>query len=757
MQKTIVPLLIASVLGGVVAVLVMSFFLRQSEAPPVATDPVAVESAQPLLQETFATSGNTPTKRSVDEDVGNLAADHSATIPPLNDSSRPIPTSNDAETLPSVIPETPLKSPNAENVQLANTIQGDAVPKEVMQPGHADSITSNSPTNENSAQTSPVSENHQSSIDSQQKQPTERVSVRLPRKVPPIPATKSKLSDSDFTRLRKEIRLELSARDAANLYEAFSKSYEFIERQQEIVDQENLEWKEKAKLNLLRLGLNWVPEQEFLDAEAEARTLIRRAEEFIVMGGLSDAAELLNQASLVNPNGIRADYELGLLNSLPVAGINGTVEAENRFKRVLLRNDEHSAALNSLAIMLIKHGNLGVALNNFRLAASESANRKEVIQNVGRLLHLAQQNRIPSDKRMVQRYRELYDELIKLQVVEHNPTQGWLHAIPVFPESERYLEEDHISEAEIPYQTIQTGNAIAIAKDYFLTDARVVYNDSYGVADQVKFSNQNITGNVVAISDTGLALIHARAVNANWLNVANVPSVQGAKLNVVNYLHNGIAEPMSAIVQSIPSDEPAERMYVELNSSESISGGALVNDTGELCGVLSQHSPSDGHIFPAADVQEMIVFLEEHLGTITPRSETSHTLPDRCVFQIESTYRSGILALTKVNTQNMPIPIYEDVTCTRCDGRGLEECRTRGCVNGVITTKSFKFGSVGIGENQVQTKIPVYSKDDCLTCVNGYVDCIQCVSGLDDMILKDRFSSQKIFNPFLRDPATARD
>ena len=119
------------------------------------------------------------------------------------------------------------------------------------------------------------------------------------------------------------------------------------------------------------------------------------------MGSFKECIEFLEDASRTNPNGIRADYVLGLIYSLPYSGILGPDLAEKHFRKVLAREPDHPGALNSLAIAQIKQRDFNAAVVNLSRAAEVSESCQEVSQNLGRFIFLVQSGRVPASNTVV--------------------------------------------------------------------------------------------------------------------------------------------------------------------------------------------------------------------------------------------------------------------------------------------------------------------------------------------------------------------
>jgi len=255
--------------------------------------------------------------------------------------------------------------------------------------------------------------------------------------IPAIPAQKVPVGDKEIKDFGNSVRLEQKATDAYARYLAFSQTFAFSDEQRPQVESELAEWKERADKDLRRLGTEWASLEELQSAEKVARTLIDRAFVLIKMGSYAQCVEFLEDASRVNPNGIEADYTLGLLNSLPI-GFKAPEVAEKHFKRVLLRSPDHPAALNSVAISQLKQGDFSAAFTSFERSSALTPKCTEVAHNLGRAVMLAQCGRLPIQPGTLRRFTDLYSTLITDERASaFNERIGWLHMLPVLPAVER--------------------------------------------------------------------------------------------------------------------------------------------------------------------------------------------------------------------------------------------------------------------------------------------------------------------------------
>ncbi|QDU39216.1 putative periplasmic serine endoprotease DegP-like precursor [Maioricimonas rarisocia] len=578
--------------------------------------------------------------------------------------------------------------------------------------------------------------------------------------VPPVPKEKKHITDDEIRDFDGEIRHARRARDAFARYTAFSQSYIFTEQQQEAVAAELELWKQRAEDDLYRLGSDWVTLAEVESARKEANELIQQAGERIGEVKLSEAVELLEEANRANPNGIKAAYVLGLLYSLPFAGINGPEKAERYFQIVLRRHPDHAAALNSLAIAQVKQRQYGPAIANWERVADQLGNPPEVVQNVGRFLHLVQTDRLAANDPIQQRFEDLQGELAaRVRGASFEAGTGWLHMIPVFPADERGVDQqaEPVAETHDDLVACFFGTGFVIAPEFVLTNRHVVYDDDLGVADAVgvpatEEGGQDRLGHVAAVSKTtDLALVRIPGLDRTPLRLRRDAVGLATDVMILGYprgdlLGRGL-KATRGIVSAIPDvtrQNVGDYYLFDASADHGNSGGPVLDREGQVIALLTMGYTEGARLTGGIPSPEAWDFAEEHIADLEHVHEevnvkayddwaamTGAVAPS--VLHLTCYYRAGVptLQASRAN-QASGASIFEDRTCPRCIGRSRLTCRRRGCAGGTVSEKYYVTRQVGVPPKVRLVQVARFRKKRCGGCGGaGHVDCPDCSNGFD--------------------------
>ena len=586
--------------------------------------------------------------------------------------------------------------------------------------------------------------------------PTTWIQEQVLKVAGPLPSKKTEIDNSEFSNIRKAIKDERRAVDVLNLYQAFTRIYQFNDYQQGRVDADLADFEERAAQDLYRFGGEWVPKSQVDDALAESRMLIEEAERAIGRRDYQETIDLLEKARRANPNGIRADYLLGLVHSLPAAGGTGPEKAADYFDSVLKWTPDSAAALNSRAIARMKSHDFRFAARDLERSQELVGSTQELKHNISRLLYLESQNRLSLDSRSKSDVQEASQKILGTQ--QSSPqaaTTGWLHMIPSFPAEERTTNQSGGGNSTV-FHLAGNGTGFFVAEDYLLTSRSLVEGawTGFGLVDRVEIQlinsngrSRTINGTVVAFSDQAdLALVHVPNAGAKPLKFSNeAVDVSGKVVSFANSGSNRTQESESSISQ-VPSK--LNDYYFFNSGFEQIAEGTpIINEAGQIVSVLDRgnrliHSetPLAGGI-PASVVVE---FLSHHLKPQDDEfdfiSEDPSTSSDRKdirtgLAEIKVYYSSDVEQISLVaGVAGLQGRVYEDKTCVTCNGRQQIPCPNRKCVRGQITVRGTQTERIGVGTNFTEVQNKTVSKIDCRTCVGGNIECRACTNGIDNQL-----------------------
>ena len=577
--------------------------------------------------------------------------------------------------------------------------------------------------------------------------------------LPPIPDEKSPISDREITDFHNAVRRERSAADAHARYIVFSQSHEFTESQQVRVDEELSKWQQRADANLHRLGTEWVALEQLAQAEREASQLIERAYTLIEVGSIDECIDLLEQAGRANPNGIKPNYILGLLYSLPHAGPKAPDLAEKHFRTVLRRQPDHPAALNSIAIAQIKQRQYGPAIAKLTRASELTTDCQEIAQNLGRFIMLSETGRIPVPESVLRRYTSLYASLVSDgRAQPYDETTGYLHMIPVFPSDERDEAEPDAPEApKVAGELVPvfSGSGFVVAPDYIMTNRHVVFDDErgLGVSDVIGVANpkapdQELRGTVVAISDDAdLALVHMPDLSKPALSLRDDDADLASDVMILGYPRGEILgvglKATQGVVSALP--DPTRQLVAgyylfDATADSGNSGGPVLDRSGRVVAVLTVNFPGiPADLTGGVTSETARRFIQENLPDVEFDARaadedfadwaemTKSVAPS--VVRLVCYYKAGAPALN-VAVGDAPANrhVFEDYTCPTCNGLQRAPCPRNRCKGGEISVSYTETKRIG----QAIVRQRKSRRERCPTCDGaGRVRCPHCVSGYD--------------------------
>lgn len=595
--------------------------------------------------------------------------------------------------------------------------------------------------------------------------PTSPPTERVPLVAGPLPRDKSIIDIKEFNEIRRTIRDQLSARDALTLYRAFAQSYEFSDSQLDRVQSELQEFETRAQENLYRLGVEWVTLDKLDQAVNESKTFIDEAAVKLDRRDYDAVIDLLQRATRAYPNGIRADYLLGLVYSLPYSGPTGPDNAIDHFDEILKVVPSHVAALNSRAIAKVKSQGFHAAGKDFQFASEAAGKRPEILHNISRFLHLTESNRLSPDRTIVTEFEDLNQKLTG----QRKPTiatagRGWLHLIPSFPANERTRAATANTSPATTFVLADSGAGFVVAEDYFLTNRQVVENawTGYGLVDRVEITlldtqgqPRRYSGHVVALSEkTDLALIFAPGLPGPGFRFARrLPTEETEVISFSMQTSDQSVRfnPLQGEMQ-LRTDAQSSEQELIVDVGESLanlrSGEPLVNQRGEVLAVMTT---SNSLIFPRSSSKvgipatAVVEFLSQHLqgadGSLelttakTEDSDWSELTREftTSVGRLDVYYACDVQDISMLTTvAGIRGNTYEDKTCMSCFGRKQLPCpNNRNCTRGMVTISWMDTQRIRIGDIVKDIPKPTLTKQDCPDCIGGSIPCNDCLQGLD--------------------------
>lgn len=284
-------------------------------------------------------------------------------------------------------------------------------------------------------------------------------------------------------------------------------------------------WKELAGTRANRLGNDWHTAAEIEAINAEEFRLIREAHRMMDVKNDELARERFEEASKINPESIRADYYLGLLNALKA---KSPLDAQKHFNECLHRVENepdrlvgtrlanYAAVLNNLAIAEVRIRKFDKAIRHWQEALELSPQTPELVQNLGLLTKVAAGYTAASIPRYVSRKAgDLYGKAsVANNSAEFDDSVGWLY-MPFIDDIDGTMGSGEDGEL----RAVSHATCFAVAPDLLVTTTRVLAD-----ADKVRVirGTGNVAppqeGKLVAFDpESNLAIVRMEGLNAKPL------------------------------------------------------------------------------------------------------------------------------------------------------------------------------------------------------------------------------------------------
>jgi len=200
-----------------------------------------------------------------------------------------------------------------------------------------------------------------------------------------------------------------TAKEAAAEYEKFLQNADLQPALRLAAESRLAHWSACVSENKVRLGDDWITEDESSDRKRRATAMVDHAVELLRLGNGLLAREELRVASQLNPESGRADFLAGLLYSLMAGNEAKGIEC---FEEVVRRDPNDSAALNNLAVCEVMNKKTNAALGHFRRALQIKPDAQVVADNLGVMSRAAGVGRTRIAAKTLADCNDLYREAI---------------------------------------------------------------------------------------------------------------------------------------------------------------------------------------------------------------------------------------------------------------------------------------------------------------------------------------------------------
>jgi S1-C subfamily serine protease len=590
--------------------------------------------------------------------------------------------------------------------------------------------------------------------------------------------------------LQRLIRGQREAVVVASLIEGFLESNEIAEHEKELARDELPKWQQRADENAVRVVNKWITPDEFRQMKEDEIRLIKEAHRLIDIKSDELAKEKFLDASQANPQSVRADFYLGLLNALVA---HHRPDANKHFRKCigrLLRDDDLLtgsrranlvAALNNLAIIQVRLHHYDTALSLWRQAIDMAPFTPELVQNLGLMAKLAQTATYVSIPKGT---RDSAANLYAKVTVDNNLARfddrvGWL-VIPYIDTLDGSMDESGDEEmVTVAWCTgFSVGGNYVVTSRYPLVDAdRIVVHEGGNVFEIP-------SGKVVAISNrSNLALLRIDGLNGTafpWSADAPKPAQD---VTISGYREPGFTNEtfqsrtativnMPNVLRHVETTQHStgqagtvfrvawfnyrDMLIHDAITSAGMEGAPLIDQEGRVVGIHignraalgaygSKYSMAEPSHYAISFLRPIVSDLDvRESGDVLGKPPTSQELQGllkSSIYQLSIQKRAPRLAwshrieeLHRRQRQGAWTS-YEDKTCMACNGQTKLECSNRGCNHGMIKkkvpkliTKDERTGSEIWGTQTISEKCPVCHGE-------GLVDCPNCgPDGIDKML-----------------------
>lgn len=550
-----------------------------------------------------------------------------------------------------------------------------------------------------------------------------------------------------YSQLARSASSLRTAAEVLRMYKLFLQREKIAEPDRKAAEQQLPVWEERAKKGMVRVGVRWLAPAEANDLKRQARQLNEEAMRLLEVGHHEAAIDKCVKASKLDPDAILADFLLGLGYALVACD---ATSANRHFAECIRRDPRHVSALNNLALSEVRLRKYTEALAHFQAALEVAPAAPEVIQNLGRLLHLAKQGlvRLPTE---VQRgFSDLYAATaVSADAREFDSRVGWLYMGYYAP-----LGEQAVSGKGAEKRLLRTGSGtgFVVHPEYVLTNRHVVDGCAGLSVVPPGEENRELPASVVGVAegeDDDLAVIHCKGLAAPPLPFIRADlAPRGTEIMVLGYpgMRLGKTPSLKATRGTIAGLPDASYGCYTLDAIVSYgnSGGPVCDSTASVLGIAHRLlSPDVGEdqyrvlysgAVPHSHVLPLVKKLIPGYAQLPPNANKKEWSDvDRMVSRSTVLIRVQKAVSTGGVSKKQKTPERErwseDPWCMTCYGRGTVKCPVRGCANGTVgdfrlETNTFPNGT------RLTRKVPI--RVPCSSCRgNGAVPCRDCDHGID--------------------------
>lgn len=531
-----------------------------------------------------------------------------------------------------------------------------------------------------------------------------------------------------------------TASEVLRAYKLFLQDVQIAESDRKAAVEQLTVWEERAKKQLVRVGSRWLAPAEADDLKRQVRQLNDEALRLLEVGQTEAAIDNCVKASKLDPDAILADFLLGLQYALLSCDAKS---ANKHFAECVRRDARHVSALNNLALSEVRLRDYTQALTHWRRALEIAPAAPEVIQNLGRLLHLANQGRVPLQSGVQRRLNDLYAAAAVLADAKAFDSQvGWLYMGYYSQLDEPIVRGKHDKNKLI---ITGSGTGFVVHPEYILTNRHVVEGSAGLLVVPGGDENDELPATVVGIADgedDDFAVIHCKGLSAPPLPfIGSDLAPRGSEIIVSGFpgMLPGKKPSLKVtrgIIAGLP-DESYNAYAVDAISNPGNSGGPICDETGSVLGILyaatvpleMDYSLGIPHSRALPLLKKLIHGFEQLPPNANKKqwSDVDRMVSNSTVLiWVQKT--KSIDGITGKHADSKGTRPFEDRWCMNCAGTGITKCPTcqgTGMAVAAPLTIVKSIGPTGTEHrNAFPERVTCWScsglaKGKCPGCING--------------------------------------
>jgi S1-C subfamily serine protease len=551
--------------------------------------------------------------------------------------------------------------------------------------------------------------------------------------------TPQKQTLSQLLNLSSRLR---TASEVVIAYKLFLQDEQIAESDRKAAVKQLTVWEERAKKKMVRVGSRWLDPAEANDLKQQVRQLTDEAMRLLEVGQSKAAIDKCVQASKLDPDALLADFLLGLQYALLTCDTKGS---NKHFAECVKRDARHVSALNNLALSEVRLRDYTQALMHWRRALEVAPAAPEVIQNLGRLLHLANQGRVSLPSGIQRRLNDLYAEAaVSADAKAFDNKIGWLY-MGYYSQVDEPIVRGKDDQNKLI--KIGSGTGFVVHPEYILTNRHVVEGSAGLLVVPPGEENVALPATVVGIADgddDDLAVIHCKGLSALPLPFIGTDlAPRGTEIMVFGFpgMIPGKIPSLKSTRGSISGlPDASHNAYAsDAITNPGNSGGPICDATGSVLGIHCAATNSLAknyalHI-PHSRALPLLTKWIPGYAQLPPNTDTMQWSDVDGVVS-RSTVLIWIQGLESVSdvsekqdTPKRARPL-EDRWCMTCNATGISKCTTCQGTGVALAAPLTIVKSIGLDGTEHRNRFP--EKVTCWSCSgNGRAKCPDCIDGIE--------------------------